>query len=145
MYKFFFLQQHSDNSISSHLVLIVLRLRVDCMIFSNDRWSTKKNIFHTMQKVHNFSCNVNDYVVCVTEQCSLLVYGMCANLCFLIHRILKFQNSQLRTRINTKPNGKQKSSGEGKWIFCLLITSLPMYLKSRGLRTDHKRVKKIET
>ena len=27
---------------------------------------------------------------------------------FFIHRILEFQDSQLRMRINTKPNGKQK-------------------------------------
>ena len=57
-----------------------------------------------------------------------------------------FQNSQLRMRINTKPNGKQNWSGNReKWHFCWLVTSLPMYLKSRVLRTDHKRAKKIET
>ena len=41
--------------------------------------------------------------------------------------------SQLRSRLNIKPNGKQKWSGDRKWHFCWLVTSLPMYLKSRDL------------
>ena len=49
-------------------------------------------------------------LVCVTEQhyVSIFFTSLCANLYFLIHRILKFQDSQLRMRIDTKPNGKQK-------------------------------------
>ena len=71
---------------------------------------------------------------------------MYAELWFLKHRILKLQDSQLRMRINTKPNGKQKwSEDRVKWHFCWLGTSLPMYLESKGLRTDHKQVKNIET
>ena len=38
----------------------------------------------------------------------------------------------------TKRHAKMKQDRE-KWHFCWLITILPMYLKSRGLRTDHER------
>ena len=67
-------------------------------------------------------------------------YGLCAN--FLIHIILKFQDSYLRRRINTKPNGKQKWGEDRKR---LLISHQSLYKKNRGLRTDHKQVKNIET
>ena len=81
-----------------------------------------------------------------TFRCSSLVYGLCANLCFLIHRILKFQYPQLSILVNTKPNGNQKWNWDReKWKFCWLVTSLPMYLKSGSLRTDHRRVKNIES
>ena len=71
------------------------------------------------------------------------MYGLCANLCFLIHIILKFQESQLHIHINTKPNDKQKwSRDREKLHFFWLVTSLSMYLKSRGLCTDHKRLTK---
>ena len=53
---------------------------------------------------------------------SFFVYGLCANLCFLIHRILKFQDSQLHMRINTKPNGKQKLSEDCRKMTFLLIS-----------------------
>ena len=87
--------------------------------------------------------DMSAYLNNTTFRYSSLVYGLCVNLYFLIHRILKFQDSRLRMRISTKPNGKQKwSKTAEKWHFCWLVTSLPMYLKSRGLRTDHKRVKK---
>ena len=51
--------------------------------------------------------------VCVTEQPYFIIFltrlwSVYATLCFLIHRILEFQDTQLRMRINTKPNGKQK-------------------------------------
>ena len=44
---------------------------------------------------------------------------------FLIHRIRKFQDSQLRIRINTKPNDKQKWSEEcsRKMTFLLISTA----------------------
>ena len=58
-----------------------------------------------------------------TFRYSSLVDGLCANLCFLIHRIL-----ELRMGINTKPNGKQKWSETAaeKWHFCWLVTRLPL-------------------
>ena len=72
--------------------------------------------------------------VCVTEQHYVSIFFtrlwclLCANLCFLIHRILEFQDSQLRMRINTKPNGKQKwSETAEKWHFLWLVTRLPLY------------------
>ena len=43
-------------------------------------------------------------------------------ICFLIHRILKFQDSQLHMCINTKPNGKQKWSEESRKITFWLIS-----------------------
>ena len=50
--------------------------------------------------------------VCVTEQHYVSIFY----LCFLMYRILKFQDSQLRMRINTKPNVNQKWSGDSeKW------------------------------
>ena len=45
-------------------------------------------------------------------------------------------------KYKTKRQAKMKRRTAEKWYFCWLVTSLPMYLKSRGLHTDHKRVKK---
>ena len=60
-----------------------------------------------------------------------LVYGLCANFCFLTHRILKFQDSQLRIPINTKPKGKQKwREDREKSHFCSLVTSHPCIWKA---------------
>ena len=48
-------------------------------------------------------------------------------------------------RINAKRNCYQKWGEERtKMTFCWLVTSLTMYLKSIGLRTDHTQVQKIE-
>ena len=48
-------------------------------------------------------------------------------------------------KYKTKRQAKMKRDSRKKWHFCWLVTRLPLYLKSMGLRTDHKRVKKIET
>ena len=48
--------------------------------------------------------------VCVTEQHYVSIFY----LCFLMYRILKFQDSQLRMRINTKPNGNQNEARQQK-------------------------------
>ena len=58
---------------------------------------------------------------------------------FQIDEILKFQ---LRMRIIAKPDGKWRQKN---YIFCWLVTSPTMYLKSIALCTDHKRMKKIES
>ena len=67
---------------------------------------------------------------CLRNRITLLFDGLQA---LLIHRIRKFQDSQQRIHINTKPNGMQKWSKTEKWHFCWLVTSLPLYPKSRGL------------
>ena len=72
-----------------------------------------------------------------TFRFSSLVYGLYALHRLFIHRILKFQGSQLRMRINKKPNGKQKwSKDREKLHFCWLVTSLLIYLKSIAVRSD---------
>ena len=47
--------------------------------------------------------------------------------------------------IQNQTASKNEAKTAEKWHFCWLVTSLPMYLKCRGLRTDYKRVKNIET
>ena len=68
---------------------------------------------------------------CVTEKHYVSIFFTrlwSANLCFLIHRILEFQDSKQRMRINTKSNGKQKwSETAEKWHFCWLITTPPLF------------------
>ena len=49
-----------------------------------------------------------------TFRFSSLVYGLCANLCFLIHRILEFQDSQLRMCINTNQTASKNEVRQQK-------------------------------
>ena len=93
---------------------------------------------------------VGGKIVCVTEQHYVSIF--CTRV-WSVGKPLVFDTQnpeisgfQLRMRINTKPNCNQKLSEERiKMTFCWLVTSLPMYLKSIGLRTDHTQVQKIKT
>ena len=80
---------------------------------------------------------------------SSIVYGLNAVLWFQIYRIRKYsENSgfQLRVRIYTIPNGKQRWYEQRRqWHYWSPSTYVCMCLKSIAVRTDHKRAKKIET
>ena len=54
------------------------------------------------------------------------------------------QDSQLRMRLYTKSNDKQKWSEDRKENLLAFVGSLPLYLNNIEMRTDHKRVKKVE-
>ena len=78
-------------------------------------------------------------LVCVTEQCynSIFLTRFWYVQTALISETQNPEISgfQLRMRINTKPNDKQKWSEERiNWYFCWLVTSLPMYLKGIAVR-----------
>ena len=71
---------------------------------SLDNWWTEINCSTSHQSVRSKIHKAG--MLCLRKRTTLrfdiasLVYGLCANLCFMIHRILKFHAYQLRMRIN---------------------------------------------
>ena len=113
-------------------------------------WLFSIYIFHP---TYNFGTNnlfyLDKFFVCVTEQHYVSIFfirlwSVRKPLLFDTQNpgILGFSTAH---KYKTKRQAKMKRDSRKKWHFCWLVTRLPLYLKSMGLRTDHKRVKKIET